>query len=212
MKVLSFLKEHLVLCIVIFNLILVGITIGIAVNQATKTATIDILVAPVDAKITLNGTTFENSTTTDIHPGTYEVKIEKEGLKTKTETLEIANNSFTQLRDYLINEDNSFDYYKTHKNDFDRLKQVAKEDDEKAKTFIKNYERIAGIINSLPLEYYDRAQENPIGIYIEQTTENCPEIVCLIIHTKEENKNLAYSLITNAGYNPNDYQISFGEK
>ena len=63
-------------------------------------ALLDVSISPTDAKFTLNGVEFKGGKV-EIIPGTYEVKIEKNGYLTKQETIELKLGKTTK-RDYTL--------------------------------------------------------------------------------------------------------------
>ena len=111
--------------------------------------------------------------------------------------------------------DDDFYYYMTHPDEEMILADVVANnaEDKKAKEFVEDYAHKVGILNELPLEYYDRSDVNhPIGVYIEQKEGDCNDaVVCLVVYGGEETKEVALGLIKEAGYNPDDYDIEFVE-
>ncbi|MBR3236329.1 hypothetical protein IKF92_01440 [Candidatus Saccharibacteria bacterium] len=209
----SFVKQHKISCLVAFlNIVAVLVAILVIVLHNAKTATIDIYVAPSEAVIELNGKKYDNFTSPDIMPGDYHVKISMDGMQTKELDFEVFDGEFKRIRTYLLDEEGGFGYYLRNPDEILTLSEAA--DDEVGKDFVKNYNRITGIIADLPLEYYDRSDPaNPIGVYIEKNEEFCGEkVMCLTVYGGEKNREIALNLIREAGYNPDDYGIVFSQE
>lgn len=206
----NFIKNHRILsAIILIDLIAIIAVVFIFIQQNSKSATLDILVTPADVTIKINNKVYENNNSYDLKPGIYNVEISMEDMVTKTETLEIKSNSFTRLYTYLLDNNNSFNYYKTHLQDFYSLKQIASQNDQPAQEFITWADHAYSITEKLPLEYYERTN-NPIAVYIDQSQYYCEEIVCLSAYTsgnQNHTNQIVKNLIQNAGFNLEDYDI-----
>ncbi len=205
----SFVKQHKILCAVVAcNLIVILIAVLVIVMHQTKTATIDVYAVPSNAIVELNGKRFENYTTNEVTPGEYHVKISADNLQVKEYDITIENGSFVRLWDYLVGENESFDYYIEHAEEVPALSRIT---DEKAKNFVAYYDKIAAIRDQLPLEYYERTDPaNTFGVFIEESEKECHGyIVCLVVYGGERHRDIAMKLIKDAGFEPTNYQIEF---
>ena len=203
-------KQHRwVAVLVLVNILAVIVVIGLIIFNNMRTAAVDITVAPSEAVIELNGRKYDNLGSYDILPGEYRVKISMEGMQTKEFDLILASDGFAKIETYLVDENGSFDYYWTHQGDEVLLAEVANDKDSKA--FVEKYNKVTGIVNLLPLEYYDREDpNNPVGIFIDQDEDICQDdAICLSVYGGEKHKELALSLISEVGYNPDDYNVVF---
>ena len=190
------------------NVVIVLVAVLVVVIGKSHTAILDIYVAPSEATIEINGKTYDNFASYNMRPGDYHVKIAMEGMQTKELDLTLQDDEFKRLWVYLVDENGGFAYYVQNPDDELILAKVA--DDAEAQSFIKEYEKTAGILDKLPLEYYDRSGSSSTGVYIEQSEEDCEgALICLAVYGGEENRMIAEELIREAGYNPDNYKLVF---
>ena len=208
---LDFVRRHKVLSMVLFlNVILVLVAILIVTLHLSKTATVDIMVAPSEAVVELNGVSYGNQQAHDVRPGNYHVKISMAGMQTKEYDLELVENEFARIRTYLVDENGGFSYYVEHPEDMEILEDVA---DAEAKEFLEEYGRLHAIVDVLPLTYANTFDENAtevVSISIEWGTgSECKEKpYCLVVHDYTgKNTEKALDMIRKAGYNPDDFEI-----
>lgn len=209
----NFIKRHRVLSLVLFlNIVAILVAILIIVIYNSKTATVDVLVAPMDATVELNGTKYENMQSHNIAPGDYHVKISMDGMQTKEYDFSIENNGFVRIWNYLLDENGGLDYYLAHPDDVTILEDVA---DGEVRAWLENYNKIIGIRDILPLTYSNTFEENAtevVSISVRQGIDDeCKENdFCLIIHDfTGKNTEKALQMIRDSGYDPNDYELVF---
>ena len=65
--------------------------------NADKTATIEVLVAPSDSVLTIDGKVFPTDTKIRIKPGTYAVKIEKDGFISYNGSIKASDGEISYL-------------------------------------------------------------------------------------------------------------------
>ena len=211
---MSFIKQHKI----ISSLILVNIVVGIIaiiviVMHQVKTAVVDINVAPSVATITLNGREYENSKSHNVLPGNYHVKISMDGMQTKEFDITLENDGFSSIKTYLLDNNNSFDYYLSHSSDVFLLENIADIDDQKAQDFIKLYKKKASLADYLPL-YFDEYTDD-FAYYIQYNIsqdprEDCSKVLCLIIEDNTgDNEERAKEKIRELEYNLEDYEIIY---
>ena len=208
----NFIRNHKVLSLLLFlNVVAVLVVVLVIVIHNTKTATVDIMVAPMDAVVELNGTRYENMRSHNVVPGEYHVKILMDGMQTKEYDINLERDGFVRIWEYLLSADGSFDYYLSHPEDEAVLENIIDEDDRAAQNFIAEYQRIARINEVLPLEYYDNENPaDPIGIFIEQSKDVCKnKINCLSVYGGEKHQDIVFKLISDTGYSPDDFEVVF---
>lgn len=209
---LDYIRRHkIVSAVIALNVIVILIAILFVVIHNAKTASVDIYVAPSEATIELNGKKYDNFASYNLMPGDYHVKISMDGMKTVEYDLVLDDNGFARIWKYLADDNGSLDYY--FKNS-DEIAIIAKfGDDESVNELIEHYNKVISIRDVLPLEYYDRSDpDNSIGVFVEEDMNECDnKILCLVIYGGEDNRDIALSLIKEAGYNPDDYGIRFEE-
>lgn len=210
---LDYIKQHKLLSFMFFfNVVAVLIAILIIVIHSTKTATIDILVAPTDAVIELNGAKYDNLKSHNITPGDYHVKISMDGMQSKELDLAVKDGEMKKIWTYLLDENGEFSYYVDHPDDATILKEVA---DSEAKNFLEDYNKKQSILDVLPLTFSNTFEENAtevVSISIRWGTgEECKEKpYCLIVRDYTgKNTEKALQMIKDAGYDPDDYELIF---
>ena len=208
---INFIKRHKVLCLVVFlNVIAFLVAILMIVMHNAKTATIDIKVAPSEAIIKLNGVKYNNFESYNITPGEYQVDISMDGMRTKNFSVNIEDGELERIWTYLLDENDSFSYYVYHPEDAVLLSDLA---DDQAKAFIEDYNRVQGIQEQLPLTYsntFDQEATEIISINIRWGEEGeCKEKpYCLVVNDYTgKNGEKVMSMIREAGYNPEDFEI-----
>lgn len=208
---IDFIKRHKAICLVIFlNIIAFLLAVLIIVIHNSKTATIDIKIAPSEAIIKINGVNYKNFETYDIAPGDYHVSISMDGMWTKDFNVSIEDGELERIWTYLLDKNNSFSYYVYHPEDAVLLSDLA---DDQAKAFIEEYDRVQGIQEQLPLTYsntFDQEATEIISISIRWGEEGeCKEKpYCLVVNDYTgKNSEKAMAMIREAGYNPDDFEI-----
>lgn len=209
----NFIKRHKALSLLLFlNIVAVLVVILVIVIHVSKTATVDIKVAPIDATVELNGTKYENLQSHNIAPGDYQVKISMEGMQTKEFEISVENDGFVRIWTYLLDENGGFSYFMHHPEDVAILEDVA---DDEVKEFLAEYNKVRGIIDELPLTFSNTFEENAtevvsISVRWGENDECNEKAYCLIIHDfTGNNTEKALSMIRDAGYDPNDYELVF---
>lgn len=209
----NFIKRHKVLSLLLFlNVVAVLVVVLVIVIHASKTATVDIKVAPIDATVELNGTKYENLQSHNIAPGDYQVKISMEGMQTKEFEISVENDGFVRIWTYLLDENGRFEYYMDHSDDAEILKDVA---DDEAKAWLEELSQVWGIREVLPLTFSNTFEEKAtevvsISVRWGENDECNEKAYCLIIHDfTGNNTEKALSMIRDAGYDPNDYELVF---
>lgn len=211
----NFIRRHKLLSLLLFlNVVAVLVAVLVIVIHNSKTATVDILVAPMDSVIELNGAKYENMQSHNVAPGDYHVKISMEGMQTKEFEISVENDGFVRIWTYLLDAEGGFEYYMNHPDDAMILKDVA---DDEARVWFDEYSKIQGIQGVLPLTFSNTFEENATEIVSISVNwgsgDECNErVYCLIIHDYTgKNTEKALSMIRDAGYDPNDYELVFEE-
>ena len=124
--------------------------INLIVNH-DKTATIEILVAPSDATVLIDGKSYPTDTKIKIKPGTYAVKIEKNGFISFNGTIKANMNETSFLYEYLNEVDENGTYYKDNEKESLRTQHIS---DKKADLFHETYTGTDEIWNVTPYDDY----------------------------------------------------------
>lgn len=218
----NFIKRHKVISgLACVNIIaIIAVIIAVIVHHA-KTATIDINVAPINAEITLNGRKYDNFESYEVLPGNYHVKIAMDGMQVKEYDINLANDGFVRIWDYLLDANGGYDYYFTHPEDEAALANIISEDDTAALEFIAEYEKIVSILNDLPLIeeslskngglYGVNYMYDTVTISSGRDLESCTsgDLCLLVTDTSGTKEEQALQIIRRLGYDPNNYQIIY---
>ena len=95
---------------------LVALTgIVILVNYLARPSYLDILVAPIDAEVTIDGAKYRNATY-EMAPGKYEAEITKDGYEAKKIIVEVERGRTAGLYAYLDPADGDFSAYELKQN------------------------------------------------------------------------------------------------
>ena len=224
--IIKMLKNKWVKLILIINVLILIIIAVIAIDNAQKTATISIDVAPIDAEILIGGQKYENGAH-QIKPGTYDVKIAREGLSTKEFTINVSGDSVTNLVIFLSNSGN-FDFYTLNGNyaSFYALSQIASgannvttDQDKSAEDFIASYQKAFDLYRTaLPINYseyetFDYGRSLTTDITIKRKEDDCVKALCmeaLILTTGDrDGKKIANDLLIDKGFRLEDYEIEY---
>lgn len=174
-----------------------------------KSATLNILVTPLDSTVSINGANYANGTYR-FFPGEVSVKIEHEGLDTKEYNIELKSSTTTLLYDYLSSGED-FSYYESHPADYKALKFVY---DDTALDFINKRERANSITDILPLNAIKYYPPTNYKIIVKNASQesNCTSLVCLKIFDDSDGRFASADLLREYGYDINDYQVFYASE
>lgn len=208
----NFVRQHKTISMIVgLDVIAIVVVTAIFVIQGLRTCTIDINVAPSDAIVTLNGATHGNLELVKLFPGNYHVEISREGMQTKTLDISLSSGDYYRLREYLLDDDSSMDYYYNHSDEVINLENIS--DDPQVTKFVTNYNQAISIMDLLPYTYdaYSDNYTNYTWYEIdEDPRSDCPKVLCLkIIDKTGGNEQNAIKRILELGYNPDDYELTY---
>ena len=222
----AFFKNKWVRIVLAIDALIVVSLIGVAIWNATRTATIVFNVAPIDAKIMVGSDHYENGSFR-IHPGTYDVTVSRDGLKTKTFSLELGSGDVVNFSIFLKTEDNNFDFYTLWDNyaSFRKLAEIGSKGDNStfdsdfsAESFISDYQKEYDLFISdiLPIEYSEYEWAEHGRTLIKDVTirrgnaEICEKMLCLEVLTAlTRDEDLIRNLLVDNGLNPENYEIHY---
>lgn len=213
------------------DLIVIAIVSALYINNANKTAVMNFVITPVDAEITVNGNGgySNNGEAYYFAPGTYEVKISRAPLTSKTLTVELEAGYNTTITTFL-SQDGNFDFYELGDNlsSYYMLANIASvnnnqtiDKDTSAESFIANVQenfKLADeylpIIDQTPTgygtEYGVDYEYNTLAIQNGSYLENCEKILCLYVtDTSGEKEQYAMSIIKKFGFDIDLCQIIY---
>ena len=157
------------LFLILFGIIIYSITM-LYINR-DKTATVDILVAPTDAEVWINGELYPTKKTFKIEPGTYSVKIKKDGFIEYNNQITASSEETAYIYEYLNEENQDGTFYKDNPDEAGRAQEIS---DKIADIFHKDYNGTDKIWNITPYDNY------PGGYKIYAEKENDDNIVVTV--------------------------------
>ena len=227
----EFLNKRWVKVVLIIDVLIVLAIIGVLIWHATKTATVNFSVAPIDAKITLNGQGDYKNGTYKLHPGNYEVTVSRDGLESKTFNLELKSGYVTTLAAFLTGENNSFEFYELKDNyaSFQKLSEIASADnnqttdqDTSAEGFIAKFQKAYQLKKEvLPIEDYEYKEDDGTSpqyttvrdISILATDYDCQKTLCLKVKIKkidtEDYTSYVDKILQERGFNLNLFEVKY---
>lgn len=155
---------------------LIGILIyslAFIIINRDKTATIEILVAPSDAEVRIDGDIYPTKATIRIEPGTYAVQIKKDGFINYNGAITANADETAYLYEFLNEEGENNTYYTDNEQEAGRAQEIA---DKKSDIFHENYTGTDQIWNVTPYDNYpggykiyadkDKSGKTIINIYL----------------------------------------------
>lgn len=190
--------------ITIITVILAAIAIHL-----TSTSEIELLIAPSSATVLIDNKEYHNGTFR-IPSGEHTISISKDGFSTKEYTFNTSTTS--KIYDYIVESDNSYNWYLTHQEDSLLLTQIGDYlSDQTATAIQEKYP----ILNSLPIIYANYDEEYNYTEYRIDggSFDDCNSEFCLkITDSTGGNYNSAIQKIKDAGFNPEDFEILYEYK
>ena len=221
----AFFRNKWVKLILVINVLAIIAVIGVIVFNVTKTVVINFDVAPVDAKIQIDGFGNYSSGSYNIHPGNHEITISHDGLITKTFTMDLQSGHDATLIAFLSGENNNFEFYELRDNydSFQQLAAIASEgkntttdQDTSAAEFITHFKHAYDLWqNNLPIEYsnYENTEDGytklTVGVTIKKNYDDCQKYLCIKAVIKGADKNYADQLLIDKGFDLEDYEVIY---
>lgn len=203
-------KKHKNLLYIIIGIaaIVIVVLVGFLIYKLKYSAKLDLLVAPREAEILIDGKVYKNGVY-DFEPGEVEIKVSMEGFESKETKLNLESNTTTMYYTYLMPIDGSFEWYLNHEEDMMLLNTIG---DAEANADARNYLEKYPIVEVLPIIYadYDEKWDYTEFRVDGGKFDSCKETFCLkITDTTGGNKENAIKLISERGFNPDDYEIIY---
>lgn len=200
--------NHLLNTIIFFLLLSLFILIYFFITwiiNYDKTATLEYYLAPSTATITLDQQNLQPEGKIKLKPGTYKLKITKQGFTDFSTEIELKPNQTTPLYQALEPDSTNADYYQTHPDEASRVQHIA---DANADLERKNYTDSDPIFKITPYSSY----QNGFSI-ISEKQENTSKILLKIdLLTCSDDqiqklKDAAYQYLKDNKINPDNYDI-----
>lgn len=221
----SFFRNKWVRIFLILDILIVIAFIVIIIINTTKTSTITLDVTPLDAKIQLNGIGYQNGTVA-ITPGTYEVKISRDGLDSKSFSVTLETGDNLTVAAFLKSGADDFSFYKLKENldSFFELENIASannnqtyDKDSSAEAFITYYRGIYNTLNrKFPIEHQEYSETANGRELVKDITikpvydEECKTSTCIrAFMLGTDDKDYIKSLIEKKGLKVEDYEVYY---
>lgn len=191
--------------------LIVAISVVFLVFEAKKSATLEILVAPLSAEIKINGKNYKNGTY-KFEPEDIEVEITREGFVSQAMDFVLEPNSVVKLYTFLEPLEGNENWYSDNLDDMAIVTMIG---DAKADAQSEAYTKDYPIIKILPIIYanYDESWDYTEFRIDGGSFEDCSASFCLkIVDTTGGNYARALGLIEEEGFNPEDYEILYEYK
>ena len=162
---------------------LIGILIyplTVIIINRDKTATIEILVAPTDAEVRIDGKVFPTKATVKIEPGTYAVQIKKDNFIEFNGSITANADETAYLYEFLNEEDENGTFYKDNEKEAGRAQEIS---DKKSDIFHENYNGTDQIWNVTPYDNYPGGYK----IYAEKDTSG-NTIINIYLYTCDDSR------------------------
>ena len=200
--------NHLLNIIIFFLLLSLFIIIYFFITwiiNYDKTATLEYYLAPSTATITLDQQNLQPEGKIKLKPGTYKLKITKQGFTDFSTEIELKPNQTTPLYQALEPDSTNTDYYQTHPDEASRVQHIA---DANADLERKNYTDSDPIFKITPYSSYQNGfsivsekQENTSKILLKIDLLTCSD------DQIQKLKDAAYQYLKDNKINPDNYDI-----
>lgn len=221
----AFFRNKWVRIILLANVVAIIVVIGIIINNATKTAIINLNIAPLDASVRIGGLEGRDNGSYQVHPGTYNITVSHDGLETKTLNLELKSGYSTTLTTFLKGEGDSFDFYTLRDNygSFQKLAEIASagsnittDHDTSAEQFISDFKQQYNLYQTaLPIVYSNYSNTKGYAalgtnVNISASHNNsCRKTLCIDAFSIGVDPNLTEQLLVESGFNLNMCEIRY---
>ncbi|MDO5451472.1 MAG: hypothetical protein Q4F56_00060 [Candidatus Saccharibacteria bacterium] len=220
----QFFSNKWVKIVLAIDAVVIIAVVAILIGNSSKTATVNFNIAPLDAKIQIDGQGEYYNGAYQIHPGSHTVTISRDNLTTKTFTIDFQPDYSTTVCTFLSN-DGNFEFYE-FKDNYESYQQLAAiasaennittDQDTSAEAFLSNFQQILSFLKILPIKGYVYAEPgvnaSSAGFTIQDGggKEKCERTNCLLVNYYGKGyEDAAMEEIEKAGYNPTDYQIIY---
>ena len=214
----EFFHKKSVRIVLLVDVLIIIFIASILVLNAQKTSVITFDIAPLDAKILVNGSKYENGKTYKIAPGNYKIEISHDGLNSKELNVNLENDHALTVSTFLTDGSGEFYELKENYSSFEKLSEIASARDNKTidqdtslEKFIASFKKKISISDILPIIdfQYGGLDETSKELIIDQDTD-CEDFICLIATGDASfKKETVDALIKEKGYNSEDYEIKY---
>lgn len=215
----QFFQKKVVWVFLFLDLLAIVFVVFASFTNIQKNSIMTFNVAPLGAKIYVNGIEYQNGKTYRFASGKYKVAIFHDELTSKELEIELNDDSAITITTFLTDGSGEFYESKSNYSSFEKLSQIASsannvtiDHDTSLEQFIDSFQKKYAIYNE-PFIGKAISLKNVYGdwyIWGPSASEKCSETLCLyVVGLSKEDEPLVSSLIQEYGYNINDYQIVY---
>ena len=197
--------------VIILALIITG-----NINASTGRTFLSLNVAPVDAKIVIDGKEYANGVY-ELPAGEYSAEISKDGFEKKNANIKVNGGTTTVYYDYILNKEEGLDYFKRNATDIAILSHV---NNEEVEAFVNTYNQQKAVLDKLPLKKMvnmnaGNARINAADVVVADGTNesSCEMAYCLLVRSDGNNinaiKKAAKEMLSEKGFDLNNYEVVY---
>ena len=208
-KIKSFIEKHrIMLSVALGTIIVIAIFVVITI-KVVFSASLDILVVPQQAKITIDGKVYENE---KIYDGLMAktVHVSMDGFDTKSFDLELKRDETTKIYTYLTGND---EWYIEHSDDERISTSLELINEQNGEAKLEAIQNKYPIFSVLPIVYdkYTNNYSEYTSYRIEGSFDECGngEFCLIITDVSGGSYEKALQAIRGYGYSPEDYEIIY---
>ncbi len=210
---LSKVKKILAVTIAVLLLIIILVNIIIPSIANERQATyLDIAVAPVVAKISIDGEEV-SAGVSEITPGDHIIELSAENFEPKTVSISIKKHEDQSIVEYLKNTSIGMEYYLKNTEDIAILRKYldTHTNDADLENFISQYDNLIKIRENLPIVLNYKNGDNMVfGEITDGTSEKeCDMAFCLKVNMSEEYSWRVEEAMCDAGYDSTKYRVIY---
>lgn len=187
------------------DVVVLVVFVVLSVMKTMKTATMDIMLAPQNATLIINGEKYGNGAY-KVFPGKVTAQVVADGFESENIELELKDGEITKIWKYLLHAEDGLQWYASDLDELGNLAKIGSNDE--VKTFLKKM----SIREKLPYYYniYDESAQKHVQFAVEVDTIDCPNKFCLqAVNIKNSTNDLIDQVMKNEGYEMSDYEVYY---
>ena len=192
-----------------FALIIGIIAINSSKNFSPSMTLLDLNLAPLNSKITLDGNSISQGTS-EVTAGTHHLAFSASGFESKEYDINVEANQTNSITDYLLHSELGLKYYESNDVEMDVLRASS---DEEAKQFAAAFDKKYAIRTDTPLdiEFGEIGSYGMATIKFDEGNEKCQTRLCLIVDALEtaESRAAVMSALSERGYRYSDFEVIY---
>lgn len=220
----AFFQNRWVRLVLLVDLVVIIAIAIVLVIDSNKKSTINFNVVPSSSQIIVNGNDRYSNGTFRLAPGVYEIQISHPDLDAKTFTIDLEKHDAATIMTFL-SQNGNFDFYELRDNlsDYFALSEIASagsnqttDQDTSAEEFISTFQKDYNLYSTaLPVTHSEYATDERgkpyLANYISiRANYDCAKTLCLeAVLSKEADRPMINSLLKEAGFNVEDFEIEY---